>query len=83
MTLDFVWAVVGGVAIGLVVALAVGAVRKHVRDPLLDTSLSFMTPFLAYLPAEQLHTSGVLAVVVAGLLLGPQVAGDPDAPPRG
>lgn len=70
VTLDFVWAVVGGVAIGLAVALAVGAVRKHVRDPLLDTSLSFMTPFLAYLPAEQLHTSGVLAVVVAGLLLG-------------
>ena len=69
VALDFAWAVAGGVAIGLVVALAVGVVRKHVRDPVIDTSLSFMTPFLAYLPAEQLHASGVLSVVVAGLLL--------------
>lgn len=67
---DFGRAVVGGVAIGIAVYLVVGAVRKHVRDPVLDTSLSFMTPYLAYLPAEQIHSSGVLAVVVAGLLLG-------------
>ena len=69
VALDFAWAVAGGVAIGVAVAVAVGAVRKHVRDPVIDTSLSFMTPFLAYLPAEGLHASGVLSVVVAGLLL--------------
>ncbi|HEX5522995.1 MAG TPA: Na+/H+ antiporter [Pedococcus sp.] len=69
VALDFAWAVAGGVAIGVAVAVAVGVVRKHVRDPVIDTSLSFMTPFLAYLPAEGLHASGVLSVVVAGLLL--------------
>ncbi|MFC6243369.1 Na+/H+ antiporter [Knoellia sp. GCM10027112] len=69
VTLDFAWAVAGGVALGLAAAVVVGAVRRLVDDPVIDTSLSFMTPFLAYLPAEALHASGVLAVVVAGLLL--------------
>ena len=39
-------------------------------DPLLDTGISFVVPFGAYIAAEQLHASGVLAVVIAGLLLG-------------
>jgi CPA1 family monovalent cation:H+ antiporter len=69
VALDFGWAVLGGVAFGLAAAVVVGAVRHFVEDPVIDTSLSFMTPFLAYLPAEELHSSGVLAVVVAGLLL--------------
>ena len=41
-------------------------------DPVLDTSLSFFAPYAAYLPAEELHSSGVIAVVVAGLILGHQ-----------
>jgi CPA1 family monovalent cation:H+ antiporter len=45
-------------------------VRKHLTDPLLDSTVSFMTPFVAYVPAEAMHASGVLAVVIAGLLLG-------------
>ena len=69
VALDFGWAVLGGVVFGLAAAVVVGAVRHFVEDPVIDTSLSFMTPFLAYLPAEELHSSGVLAVVVAGLLL--------------
>ncbi|SES42682.1 sodium/proton antiporter, CPA1 family [Pedococcus cremeus] len=69
VALDFGWAVLGGVAFGLAAAVVVGTVRRFVEDPVIDTSLSFMTPFLAYLPAEELHSSGVLAVVVAGLLL--------------
>lgn len=67
---DFVVAAGGGVLVGLVVFMLVAAVRKRVHDPLLDTGLSFVTPFAAYLPAEQVHASGVIAVVVAGLLLG-------------
>ena len=39
-------------------------------DPVIDTSLSLVTPFVAYVAAEEIHGSGVLAVVVAGLLLG-------------
>ena len=67
---DFVLAVVGGLVIGVVTAAILGAVRRHVQDPVLDTTLSFVAPFLAYLPAEAVHASGVLAVVVTGLLLG-------------
>ncbi len=39
-------------------------------DPVLDSAISLVTPFVAYLAAEQIHGSGVLAVVIAGLLLG-------------
>jgi monovalent cation/hydrogen antiporter len=70
VTLDFVRAALGGVVIGMVVAWLVGLVRKAVTDSVIDTTLSFMVPFVAYLPAEELGASGVLAVVVAGLLLG-------------
>jgi monovalent cation/hydrogen antiporter len=70
VSLDFVRAAVGGVVIGIVVAWLVGLVRKAVTDTVIDTTLSFMVPFVAYLPAEELGASGVLAVVVAGLLLG-------------
>jgi Na+/H+ antiporter len=67
---DFALAVGGGLLVGLAVASVLALVRRHVEDPVLDTSLSFGAPFLAYLPAEALHASGVLAVVVTGLLLG-------------
>jgi len=68
--LDFLLAAGGGVLVGLAAYVAVGWVRKHLTDPVLDTSVSFVTPFLAYVAAEQAHASGVLAVVIAGLLLG-------------
>ena len=67
---DFALAVGGGLLVGLAVASVLALVRRHVEDPVLDTSLSFVAPFLAYLPAEAIHASGVLAVVVTGLLLG-------------
>lgn len=68
--LDFGRAVVVGVGVGLLVGTAVAFVRKRVTDSALDTTLSFLVPYLAYVPAEHWHGSGVLAVVVAGLLLG-------------
>jgi CPA1 family monovalent cation:H+ antiporter len=68
--LDFVVAAGGGVLVGVVVAWLLAQVRRHVDTPVLDTSLSLLAPFVAYLSAEALHASGVLAVVVAGLLLG-------------
>jgi CPA1 family monovalent cation:H+ antiporter len=67
---DFALAAGGGLAVGVVVALVLGAARKRVQDPVLDTTLSLVAPFLAYLPAEEIHASGVIAVVVTGLLLG-------------
>ena len=67
---DFLVAALGGVAVGLLLYLVIGAVRRRVTDPVIDTSLSLVTPFVAYVAAEEIHGSGVLAVVVAGLLLG-------------
>ncbi|HEX2903459.1 MAG TPA: sodium:proton antiporter, partial [Jatrophihabitans sp.] len=69
---DFVLAAGGGIVIGVAVAYLLGFVRRRLDDPVLDTSLSFFAPYAAYLPAEELHSSGVIAVVVAGLILGHQ-----------
>jgi monovalent cation/hydrogen antiporter len=69
-TVDFVVAVVAGVLTGWVIALVVSFIRRKVADPVLDTTLSLVVPFAAYLTAERLHGSGVLAVVIAGLMLG-------------
>ncbi|GAA3655560.1 Na+/H+ antiporter [Nocardioides ginsengisoli] len=67
---DFLLAAGGGVAIGALTFAIVGFVRKKVTDPLLDTAISLVIPFSAYIVAEEIHASGVVAVVVAGLLLG-------------
>ncbi len=67
---DFLVAAGGGLGVGLLAYVVVGWVRKHVTDPVLDTSVSLVTPFAAYVAAESFHASGVLAVVVAGLTLG-------------
>ncbi|MCB0906776.1 MAG: Na+/H+ antiporter, partial [Nocardioidaceae bacterium] len=68
--LDFVVAAGGGVLVGFLVFLLVAWVRKHLSDPLLDTAISLVVPFAAYVAAEHVEASGVLAVVVSGLLLG-------------
>lgn len=70
MVLDFVWAVVGAVAIGVVVGWLTVLLRQRLDDPVLNTTISFAVPFLAYFPAEQVGSSGVLAVVLAGLVTG-------------
>ncbi|MFH5209914.1 Na+/H+ antiporter [Antrihabitans spumae] len=67
---DFVIAAGGGAAIGIVIAIALSMLRRRITDPVLDTSLSFIAPFAAYLPAEKVHASGVIAVVTCGLILG-------------
>ncbi len=67
---DFVWAALGGFLVGAVVFVAVAWMRKRVQDPVLDTGISFVIPFVAYLAAEEIHASGIIGVVVAGLLLG-------------
>ena len=69
---QFLLAAVGGVAAGLLVAAVVTGVRRRLDDPLVENSLSLATPFAAYALAEVVHLSGVLAVVVAGLLLAHQ-----------
>jgi CPA1 family monovalent cation:H+ antiporter len=66
---DFAWAVVGALLVGGAVAALLAVVRARLRDPVLDTLISFVAPYLAFLPAEAVHASGVLATVVTGLTL--------------
>ncbi|MEV0094904.1 sodium:proton antiporter [Streptomyces sp. NPDC050738] len=66
----FVYAVVVAIAVGLVVGLLNVRVRALFKDPVLNTAISFVVPFIAYLPAEEFDASGVLAVVVAGIVTG-------------
>ncbi|GAA5200409.1 sodium:proton antiporter [Microbacterium jejuense] len=68
--LDFAYAVVVAVAVGLVAGYVTVFVRSKLNDPVLDTALSLAVPFVAFMPAEALHASGVLAVVIAGLYTG-------------
>lgn len=67
----------GGVAVGLAVGWLIGQVRRRVRGfPIVENTISLLTPFFAYLPAEWLGLSGVLSVVAVGLYfsrLGPRV----------
>lgn len=67
---DFAFAVAVALAIGLVVGFVTVWLRSKLRDPVLDTAISFTVPFIAFIPAEYVDASGVLAVVVAGLYSG-------------
>ena len=67
---DFIYAVVVAIIIGLVVGKLNLMVRKRVEDPTANTVISFAVPFAAAVPAEQLHASGLVAAVVAGLITG-------------
>jgi CPA1 family monovalent cation:H+ antiporter len=69
-TLRFLWVAAGGIGFGLLVGYVMRWVHRHLDDPPVQITLSMLTPFLAYLPAERLHVSGVLATVAAGIYLG-------------
>ncbi|WP_080734074.1 Na+/H+ antiporter [Rhodococcoides fascians] len=66
----FVLAAVGGVIVGCAIALVIRFVQKFLGDALLLNVVSLATPFVAYVAAEEVHASGVLAVVVAALFIG-------------
>ena len=60
----------GGSVIGAAVAGVVALIRARTTDPVLETVIALVTPYAAYVLAEGAHTSGVTAVVVAGVALG-------------
>ena len=62
--------IVVGVGVGLAIAFVIQFVRIRINDPLIETVIGLLVPFAAYLLAEELQGSGVLAVVAAGLYLG-------------
>lgn len=67
---EFLFAAAGGVAIGLALAFVFAWIFRHTRDSLVENTLMLLIPFGAYLAAESVHASGVIAVVIVGLYLG-------------
>ena len=67
---DFAYAVAVAVVIGAVVGKVSLWLRTRVSDPHLTTAISFLVPFVAYLPAERLGASGLVSTVAAGLVAG-------------
>lgn len=65
----FLVAYVGGAAAGAFVAWPALHILRRLNDPMLSNVLALLTPFAAYLLAESVEASGVLAVVVCGLLV--------------
>jgi CPA1 family monovalent cation:H+ antiporter len=69
-SLSFVWMILGGAAIGLVLAIVFIKAHKYLpTDAPSDIALTLIEPYFMYWVAEQLHSSGVLAVVAGGLLM--------------
>lgn len=68
--LDFGWGVLVAVVVGALVGLLALRVRAWVAHSAANTALSFVVPFVAYLPTEQLGGSGLVAAVVAGIVTG-------------
>jgi Na+/H+ antiporter len=67
---EFILTGVGGVAIGVAGGLAIAWVRKRLDDPPTEITISLLTPYAVYLPAEELGLSGVIAAVTVGVVLG-------------
>ena len=75
-----VFGAAGGVAVGLVVGWLVAEVRKRTTDPQLSVTMSLLTGYLAFVPADIIGASGILATVTAGIFMG--IRGPRILPPR-
>jgi CPA1 family monovalent cation:H+ antiporter len=70
----FVLNVAGGIAIGLAVGYAVRQLRRRLDNPPLEITISILSGYFAYLPAQAAGVSGVLAAVTVGLYMGAHTA---------
>jgi len=66
----FALAAAGGVLVGGLVGSLIVAIRTWFEDPLVESAIGLVAPFFIYLLAEEVHGSGVIAVVVAALIIG-------------
>jgi monovalent cation/hydrogen antiporter len=66
----FVLNVAGGIAVGLAVGFVIREARRRLDNPPLELTISLMSGYFGYLPAEALHVSGVLAAVTVGIYMG-------------
>src|SRR5207302_9778413 len=71
-SLQFVLVSAGGLLVGLVIGWPVAWLHRHLDDASIEIAITLLTPFAAYLLAEALNVSGVLAVMAAGLYLSRQ-----------
>lgn len=67
-TRDFVWIVAAGIGLGLLLGRAFVDIQRRLGDPFVQVLLALTLPYVAYLAAEKIGASGVLAVVTAGLV---------------
>ena len=67
---DFLWKAAGGIAVGLVVGWVIIQIRSRLDDPLIENTIGLLSAYAAYVPAEQLHVSAVLAAVTVGCYVG-------------
>lgn len=75
VTLNFIFVAIGGIVVGFILGLLVVNFRMFLRRKGLEdvnsiVTIQLMTPFVIFLLAEELHVSGILAVVVAGIIHG-------------
>lgn len=68
--LEFVRVSIGGIAFGLALSFVLERVRRRIHQPLLEIAVSLAVPYLAYIPAQRLHLSGILATVACGVYFG-------------
>lgn len=67
--LTLIWLTAGGILVGLVIGWANDFIERRIEDAAIEITLSILSPYVAYLAAEAVHASGVLAVVTCGLFL--------------
>jgi CPA1 family monovalent cation:H+ antiporter len=69
-SLEFVLGAAGGIAIGLVVGWVIAEIRRRIDDIPVEITIALLSGYAAYLPAEAIHASGVLAAVTVGIVIG-------------
>ncbi len=67
---SFVWALGGAAVAGVVVGFGALLVRRRIDSPSMSTAVSLLVPFVAFIAAELMGASGLVAVVTAGLVTG-------------
>jgi monovalent cation/hydrogen antiporter len=67
---EFVVSAAGGVLIGIAIGRVVAAVRRRIDNPPVEVTIALFTAYFAYLPAEAIGVSGILAAVTVGIYMG-------------
>jgi CPA1 family monovalent cation:H+ antiporter len=67
---EFLLVAAGGIVVGVAVGWLATQLQRRLDDPPVQTMFSLLTPYVAYFTGEQLHVSGILAVVIAGMFYG-------------